>query len=199
MKPSATALILIGYQKDYFEKQGALHKVIEASVDEVLSNTINLVEHLAPTPVTIISTPIIFTPSYTELVDPIGILKVIREVGAFKQGTSGAETIGDLTRFGDRILEVPGKRGLNAFHATQLQQEMERRGITNVVLAGVVTSICIDSTARSAFELGYQVSVLSDCTAGRSAYEQEFYCNDVLPLYAKVLTSHELLDELQPG
>ena len=66
-----------------------------------------------------------------------------------------------------------------------------------MVLAGVVTAICIDSTARSAFELGYQVSVLSDCTAGRSNYEQEFYCDEVFPLYAQVMTHSDLLEQLR--
>lgn len=199
MKPSTTALILIGYQKDYFAKDGVLHKVIEASVEDVLANTLDLLDRLAPTPALIISTPINFTPEYAELVDPIGILKIIREVGAFRQGTSGAEAIDPFVRYGDRILEVPGKRGLNAFHSTHLKELLESRGITDVVLAGVVTSICIDSTARSAFEYGFQVSVLSDCTAGRSSYEQEFYCSEVLPLYAKVMTHGELLEKLQVG
>ncbi|MBU0500524.1 MAG: cysteine hydrolase family protein [Gammaproteobacteria bacterium] len=197
MNPSTTALILIGYQKDYFHENGILHKVIEAAVAHVLSNTLDLLDHLAPSPATIVSTPINFTPDYTELVDPIGILKIIRDVGAFKQGTTGADAIDELARYGDRIIEIPGKRGLNAFHATHLKAELEHRGITDVVLAGVVTSICIDSTARSAFEYGFQVSVLSDCTAGRSGYEQDFYCNEVLPLYAKVMTHTELLEKLQ--
>ena len=95
---------------------------------------------------------------------------------------------------GDRILTVEGKRGLNAFASTELDETLKDRGIEHVVLSGAVTSICIDSTGRAAHERGYRVSVLSDCTASRTPYEQEFYCENIFPLYAEVLTSEEFLN-----
>ena len=174
MNLSTTAVVLIGFQNDYFSEQGVLHGVIENSASSVLTHTVNLLDQLIATDVTLISTPIYFTPDYSELVNPVGILKVIQEVGAFKKGQAGSKTIPELTRYGERILTIEGKRGLNAFHSTNLDKELESRGVTDVVLAGVVTSICIDSTARSAFERGFNVYVLSDCTAGRTQFEQQF-------------------------
>ena len=61
------------------------------------------------------------------------------------------------------------------------------------MIAGVVTSICIDSTGRAAHERGYRVSILKDCTAGRTSFEQNFYCENIFPLYASVIESKELL------
>ncbi len=196
MNPNKIAVILIGFQKDYFSPAGILHDVIRDVSEHVLANTLALLERLAPTPVTIISTPIYFTPNYSELVDPVGILKTIRDVGAFKKDSAGSEPIEDLSRFKQRIIVVEGKRGLNAFHETELETILRLHGIKQVVLAGVVTSICIDSTARSAFESGFAVSVLSDCTAGRSKMEQEFYCKEIFPLYAAVIDSPGLLNDL---
>ena len=92
---------------------------------------------------------------------------------------------------------MPGKRGLNAFSNTELDQVFQQRGITNVVVAGVVTSICVDSTGRSAFERGYKVSILSDCTSGRTTFEQDFYCETVFPLYAEVLNHNQFLERLR--
>ena len=63
----------------------------------------------------------------------------------------------------------------------------------NVVIAGVVTSVCIDSTARVAADKGYNVSILSDCTAGRSAFEQEFYCSEIFPIFSTVSSVDEIL------
>lgn len=194
MQYNKTAVILIGFQNDYFSKQGALHNVIENSATDILANTIHLINQLVNTEVTLISTPIHFTPDYSELVNPIGILKVIQEVGAFKKDTLGSQTIDQITGYGERIMTVEGKRGLNAFHNTNLDNELSNRDINTLVLAGVVTSICIDSTARSAFERGFNVYILSDCTAGRTQYEQEFYCTEVFPLYANVITSQDLLN-----
>lgn len=198
MEAKQTALILIGYQNDYFAEDGILHGVIEESsrATGVVGNTVELIKHLALTDALIIITPIIFTPDYKELVEPIGILKTIKEVGAFKAGTKGSKTIPELLRFGDRIVEIPGKRGLNAFSNTELSITLAERGITDVVIAGAVTSICIDSTAREAFEKGYKVTVLSDCTSGRTVVEQDFYCDQVFPLYANVVNHNALLKRL---
>ena len=63
-----------------------------------------------------------------------------------------------------------------------------------MVVCGAVTSICIDSTGRAAHERGYRVTILSDCTASRTPYEQEFYCENIFPLYANVLTAAEFLE-----
>jgi len=189
-----TALVLIGYQNDYFAPEGALVGALEDAEWRVkmLDNTVKLIESLSATDVLIISTPIVFTQNYEELVEPTGILQTIVDVGAFKDGENGAETISELSDFGDRILEIPGKRGLNAFSNTDLDETLKERGITDVVIAGVVTSICIDSTGRAAHERGYRVSVVKDCTAGRTEFEQDFYCDKVFPLYAKVIESREL-------
>ena len=198
MDPQQTALVLIGYQNDYFATDGVLYRVIEEAsrVTGTLANTVDLLKHLSSTPVLMVSTPLGFTPDYSELTDPVGILKTVKEMGAFKAGTKGAETISELRCLGKRILEVPGKRGLNAFSNTDLDNLFQQRGITNVAIAGVVTSICVDSTGRSAFERGYKVSILSDCTSGRTTFEQDFYCENVFPLYAEVLDHNQFLTRL---
>jgi nicotinamidase-related amidase len=151
---------------------------------------------LEPTSVLIVETPIFFTSSYEEIVEPIGILKTIKEVGAFQEGTEGSKTIEELNPFKHRILRVPGKRGFNAFVNTNLNEILQQHAIKNIVLAGTVTSVCIDSTGRSAHEQGYQVTILSDCTSARTAFEQSFYCENIFPLYANVVTHTELLSQL---
>ncbi len=195
MSLDKTALLLIGFQNDYFAPDGILHKVIEESsrVTGVMNNTLNLLECAGDNFAMVVSTPIHFTADYSELDEPVGILKTIKEVGAFKEGTRGARTVDELERFSALITQVPGKRGLNAFSNTQLEQLLRANDIENLILAGTVTAICIDSTARHAADRGFGVSVLSDCTSGRTTFEQDFYCDNVFPLYAKVLTSEQLL------
>jgi nicotinamidase-related amidase len=198
MDPKHTALVLIGYQNDYFAADGVLYSVIEESsrVTGTLANTVDLVERLYPTPLLIVATPIGFTADYSELVESVGILKTVKELGAFRAGTKGAEAIPELLRFGERIIEVPGKRGLNAFSNTDLDNLFQQRGISHVVFGGVVTSICVDSTGRSAYDRGYKVSILSDCTSGRTTFEQDFYCENVFPLYAEVIDHVQFLQRL---
>lgn len=191
-----TALILIGYQNDYFAPAGRLHSNIEYP-DVVLKNTLKLINELAKTDMMMITTPIIFTPNYSEMDNPIGILKMIKDLGAFRQGTGGADTLPEILAFGNRIKEISGKVGLNAFKDTALEKTLQEHNIKNVVIAGAVTSICIDSTGRSAFERSFNVIQLSDCTSARTSVEQSFYCSVVFPIYAKIMSSTDLLEKLE--
>ncbi len=199
MNLSDTAIILIGYQNDYFAHNGILQGAIEesAKTNKVVENTLNLLQAVKSSAATIIQTPIQFTEDYEELHNPVGILKIIQDVGAFQAGKPGSATIDALSAYGDRIQTVVGKRGLNAFSNTDLERILVQRGIENIVLAGAVTSICIDSTGRSAHERGYNVTVLSDCTAGRSNYEQAFYCDNIFTLYASVMSSSSFIEAAQ--
>ena len=195
MNPAQTALILIGYQNDYFASNGILQGVLESPqrTSEVLDRTIQLIEALENQPITMITTPIIFSSNYSEVTQAGGILAAIKEAKAFQAGHPGAGTVDALADFGERIIEIPGKRGLNAFAETTLADTLVSKQIQNVVVAGAVTSICIDSTARAAYERGMNVSILSDCTAARTVAEQEFFCESIFPTYATVMTSQELL------
>jgi nicotinamidase-related amidase len=92
---------------------------------------------------------------------------------------------------------VPGKRGLNAFARTELEDVLKQYDIEHVVPAGVVTSICIDSTGRAAHERGFSVHVLRDVTCGRTDMEQDFYCENIFPLYANVLDHHALIEAIR--
>jgi nicotinamidase-related amidase len=194
------ALVLIGFQRDYFDKNGILHNVVEESLQtfNVLENTVNVVEYLKGSEdYLIISTPIVFSKDYFELKDPIGILSTIKDVGAFKSGEPGCETIDSIASFGDSILTIPGKQGLNAFVNTELEDILRKNNIEDVVLAGCVCSICIDSTGRSAAEKGFNVTMLSDCISSRTTFEHEFYMENVFPLYAEVKTTSTFLEALK--
>jgi nicotinamidase-related amidase len=145
---------------------------------------------------TIISTPIILTSDYRGLAESVGILGTIKESGAFKAGSEGADTIPEILEFGDRILYVNGKQGFNGFSNTQLDAVLKERGIRHLLLAGMITSLCIDSTGRAAYERGYRVTILSDCVSARTPAEQEFYCQNIFPLYADVMDNKQIFEEL---
>ncbi|MDI9769635.1 isochorismatase family protein, partial [Pantoea dispersa] len=49
------------------------------------------------------------------------------------------------------------KKTWGAFHNTDLHQQLQQRGVTQVVVCGIATSLVVDSTARPAYELGCTV------------------------------------------
>lgn len=201
MNPKTTALILVGYQNDYFAGNGILRGVVEEPdrVDSVLASSLEFIRAIASTEVTLIATPIVLEPEYRALANSVGILDTIKASGAFKLGTEGAETIPELLAFGDRVTYVMGKVGFNAFSNTDLESVLGEKGITDVLVAGMVTSLCIDSTGRAAYERGYSVKILSDCCSARTRAEQEFFCQNIFPLYGGVLDNDDALRQLAPA
>jgi nicotinamidase-related amidase len=195
-----SAIILVGYQNDYFAADGILRGVIEEvnRVDSVLSNTIELLDAALHAGIAVISTPIILTADYRGLAESVGILGTIKESGAFKAGTVGADTIPELQAFGDQVLYVNGKQGFNAFSNTDLNSLLVEKGIKHLFLAGMITSLCIDSTGRAAYERGYRVTIVSDCVSARTPAEQDFYCKSIFPLYADVMESREIIEQIAP-
>jgi nicotinamidase-related amidase len=73
-------------------------------------------------------------------------------------------------RYLDPLQPHPGEPQLtktshNAFTTTNLHQLLTRRGITEVILCGMRTEQCVETTARLAFDLGYQVTFVTEATA----------------------------------
>ena len=64
MNPKTTAVILVGYQNDYFARNGILRSVVEEPnrVDSVLAHSLAFIRAMAPTQLTIIATPIVLEP-----------------------------------------------------------------------------------------------------------------------------------------
>lgn len=73
------------------------------------------------------------------------------------------------------------KHNWSAFHGTALDDQLRRRGVTQIVLTGVATSIGVESTARFAHELGYNVTLATDAMTDPSAYAHDNSLSRVFP------------------
>ncbi len=76
-------------------------------------------------------------------------------------GSPEWELIKDLDARTDTDIFV-GKRHGSAFHATPLEEALRRLGVTEVVLCGLQTELCVDSTLRHAATLNFEVSLVQD-------------------------------------
>lgn len=116
--------------------------------------------------------------------------------GAWLKGTPGPEIIKELTpQPGDIIIE--GKKTLDAFHSTALNYLLRANEIEYVAFTGFHTNWCVESTARSAYDNGYRVIVISDCTATDTKEEQDYAEKYIFPKIGTVLTSEQFLSSLE--
>lgn len=84
------------------------------------------------------------------------------------------------------------KRQWGAFHGTELDLQLRRRGIQTIVLGGLVTNFGVESTARQAWERGYETILLKDVCAAPSAELQELAFRFIFPRIGRVTTSGAL-------
>lgn len=92
------------------------------------------------------------------------------------------------------------KRQWGAFHGTELDLQLRRRGITKIVLGGVSTNIGVESTARAAYEHGYTLVLAEDAMAsGNGAEAHRFACETIFPRIAVVRSTEEILAALAPA
>jgi nicotinamidase-related amidase len=79
------------------------------------------------------------------------------------RGEPGCEIVPALApQAGEIVIDKPGK---GAFHATPLQHELQRLGVTQLVFAGVTTEVCVQTTMREANDRGYDSLLVEEATA----------------------------------
>ena len=89
------------------------------------------------------------------------------------------------------------KRQWGAFHGTELDLQLRRRGIRTIVLAGIATSIGVESTARVAWELGYDIVFAEDATSGPDAAMHANSFEKVFPRLGRVRKTADVLAAIE--
>lgn len=89
------------------------------------------------------------------------------------------------------------KRTWGAFTNTSLEAHLKRLGVTQIVLAGVATSIGVESTARHAHELGFHVVLALDAMTDLDLDAHNHSVTRIFPRLGESGTTHEILDLLK--
>lgn len=85
----------------------------------------------------------------------------------------------------------------SGFAGTTLHVQLQARGITHLVIIGLITNSCIEATARSAVDLGYHVTLVTDAVAAFSPAEHDLAIRENYPRIGHVVTdTSRLLESL---
>jgi ureidoacrylate peracid hydrolase len=112
------------------------------------------------------------------------------------RGTWDADIVDDIKPQENDHVVI--KRRDSAFHDTETGVWLRSIGVDTLIFCGVDTSICVETSLREAFNIGYDVILVSDATASSNRKHYESTLENVRDYYGMVMESRELLEYLLP-
>jgi len=205
---SKTGIVLIEPQNDFLKPGGTMYQHIKDQLAErnVIENLQKLLDGARKKKIKIFYLPFHgFEEGFPELkrggpgvTGLRGIemdMKADWGTGAWLKGTPGPEIIDELTpQKGDIVIE--GKKTLDAFHSTALDYLLRANEIEYVAFTGFHTNWCVESSARSAYDKGYRVIVIADCTGTDTEEEQKYAEKWIFPKIGTVTNYQEFLQSI---
>ena len=89
------------------------------------------------------------------------------------------------------------KRQWGAFYGTELDLQLRRRGIDTIILCGISTNVGVESTARDAYERGYNQVFVEDAMAAREAEDHLHTVRSLFPRIGRVRSTEDVLAALK--
>ncbi|MDA0367429.1 MAG: cysteine hydrolase [Proteobacteria bacterium] len=121
------------------------------------------------------------------------IMPMMKDVKLCVAGTWDAEIHPDMkTEDGDTIID---KNRPSSFYATRLESYLRAQGIENVVVCGVTTNICVETTVRDASQRDFRTFVVRDAVGEVDDFRGQTALKAMEYLFARVLNVNEVLDE----
>ena len=194
LTPAHTAMLVIDMQNDFCAERGYIHTTQGADMrgNKSLADRIGrLVAAARSSGVMVVWIKAI----YDHNLLPAPMLSKMLEKGkgdvCCASDSWGAEfyEIGPVE--GEMVVE---KRCYSAFHNTQLDDILRRRGIRSLVMTGVATNVCVESTLREAFFHGYYTVMPPDCVGSANAALHEATIKSVEFIFGEVPQSDTVMD-----
>lgn len=209
LDPRTTALVIVDMQEYFLNPASPFSRASERIVPGVLGHfqergrgvvepsLRRLLDHFRAH-----GLPVVFTTVASELPDGRDLMPIFQQRNAASRESVGAPAIPPRNDPWARIVSAleprPGELVVNkttygTFNSTGLDHALRSLGVTALVVGGVVTNVCVETTARDAADRGYDVVLLDD---GSAAFSPEIHEATLLSFqgpFGRVKTSDEVL------
>jgi nicotinamidase-related amidase len=182
-----TALVVIDLQKGIVGRQTAPH-----AANIVVKNAATLATAFRKNGMPVFLVRVAFSPDGKDVLRPL----VDAPWPAQTPPPDWTEIVSEIGPGpGDFIIT---KHQWGAFYGTELELALRRRGITSIVLCGIATNIGVESTARFAFEYGFNQIFAEDAMSALSADEHTHTVAKIFPRLGLVRITNEIMAGLLP-
>lgn len=189
VKPEYTAFVTVDMQRDYCCKGGVFDKMgfdlepprlLASRLHEFINRARNVLKFIVHLKMALI--PHLRSPSMAEHYERVGLKR--------KLDASYSEFYGITPMEGDIIIP---KYRYSGFVSTYLDKFLRSNGIRTLVLTGLATNVCVESTAREGFMLDYNIVVPADLTEGTSMEAKKWSLFNINTFFGEVVDSNDLL------
>ena len=185
LDPARTALILIDLQNGI-----AGPELAPRSGDEVVETAKNLAARFREADAPVVLVHLSWRDDGADMPSQQVEKPIKARMAAMGEGWR--DLIPGLEQQGDIIVL---KHHWGAFTGTDLDLQLRRRGVDTIVLAGIATNFGVESTARCAWELSYNVVLVEDATTSRAADLHQFAIDNIFPQISRIVTSEDIAFE----
>lgn len=185
MDKSRTAIVVIDLQKGIASKPTKPH-----TNAEVISNSAKLVNAFRQSGMPVFLVHVVPSPG--------AVLMPIADVTMpLPSGPIPADTFDFVPELAPEKSDIViTKRGASAFHGTELDLQLRRRKLDTIVLCGIATDYGVESTARFAYEYGYQQIFAEDAMASFSDEQHNAAVNYVFRQMGRVRKTADIIEAI---
>jgi nicotinamidase-related amidase len=195
--PKKTAVVVVDVQNDFCHSDSPLAKIgmDMTAAQEMVPHLLQLVDSARGAGATIVWVKMVHSEN---TISPIAIEHRLRTRPGAQQicveGTWGTELY--------RVEAEPGepvviKHRYSAFVDTDLQLILRSKGITSLILTGVATNVCVESTARDAYMRDYYVTFVDDCSAAYDQAKHDATLRNMADHFGMVVKSEDIMEAWQ--
>ena len=195
-----TGLIVVDATNDFISEGGKLWDAVEDVVTKVgvVPNMARAVAAARSAGIPVLHAPMVTQPwDYGPWINSSSSHNALHEHQIFASGSWGAEFHPGFVPADGDVVVVPHK-AFDAFQGTDLDTQLRQRGIDHIILVGMVTNTCIDSTGRDAYEKGYHVTFVKDAVGAFTMEAHTATIEHDWPRFAhEILTADQLVASLK--
>lgn len=205
--PEETALLVIDMQNDFCHEKGAMASegLSLRMINEMVPNLANLVENFRNKDGLRIFVKAVYGKAGSPYLSNITLQRAKRnfkklywEIPVCPEDGWGGEFFSMIPepRSGSKEIIVK-KHRYSAFYQTNLELILKNANIKRLILTGVATNVCVESTARDAFFRDFEVVVVSDATAAYFEDEQTASLTNIQRYFGLTMSSQDVLSNFK--
>ncbi|MEM9683814.1 MAG: cysteine hydrolase [Pseudomonadota bacterium] len=196
--PSDTALLAIDLQRAFCAPEGSVAGQGRdiGALERAAERSFELIAAARNAGIRIIWTRMMYAPDYSDGGILVHQLRTgLKQIGALRSGTDDIELLPDADVRDDDI--IVDKNRYSAFIDTDLEQTLDELGVRNLLVCGVTTSMCVETTIRDASQRDFMPYIIADACGELDQSRHDAALKVIEYGFGRVLSLGEATEALQ--